>query len=37
MLLKAVFAMILFLGMAGVVVEQQHDPIPQCFPCPDVR
>lgn len=35
MLLKAVFALILALGVMGVVVEQPNDPMPQCFPCPD--
>jgi hypothetical protein len=35
MLLKVVFALMLVLGMAGVTVERQHDPFPQCFPCPD--
>jgi len=37
MLLKAVFAMILMLGIAGVMVDRQDDPIPQCWPCPNVR
>jgi hypothetical protein len=37
MLLKAVFALILALGMAGVMTDRQHDPLPQCFPCPDAR
>jgi hypothetical protein len=35
MMLKAVFALVLALGMASVVVERQIDPIPQCWPCPD--
>jgi hypothetical protein len=37
MLLKAVFALILALGVAGAVANFGDDPIPQCFPCPDVR
>jgi len=39
MLLRALFAMILALGAAGltVVEARQPSPIPHCAPCPDAR
>jgi hypothetical protein len=39
MLLKAVFALILALGLAGATVAMQRTPppMPNCYPCDDAR
>lgn len=39
MLMKALLAMILALGLAGATVAMQRSPapMPNCFPCDDAR
>ena len=34
MLLKALLAMMLTLGLAGIAAGNRSDPIPHCWPCP---
>jgi hypothetical protein len=33
MLLKALLALALTFGMAGVFAAQENDPVPHCLPC----
>ncbi len=39
MLMKALLAMILALGLAGasVAMQRSQPPVPNCFPCDDAR